>query len=192
DRDEVLRAVKILRPRAVIHLAAHSWVPQSFKEPMETYDVNFVGTFNLLSALQKTGFHGRFLFVSSSDIYGQVSPEALPITEEHPSKPRSPYAVSKVAAEALCSQWSQTETDIEIVVARPFVHIGPGQSDRFVISNFARQIIEIKRTRREALVEVGDIDVTRDFTDVRDVVRAYELLLARGVPGEVYNICSGI
>jgi GDP-4-dehydro-6-deoxy-D-mannose reductase len=102
----------------------------------------------------------------------------------------NPYAVSKVAAEALCYQWSQT-ADFKIVMVRPFNHIGPGQSERFALSDFAKQVTEIKLRRHEPLLHVGDIDVTRDFTDVRDIVRAYGLLLEHGKNGEVYNVCSG-
>ena len=110
--------------------------------------------------------------------------------EDHPLRPRNPYAVSKVAAEALCYQWSQT-AGFEIVMVRPFNHIGPSQSPRFAIADFARQVTEIRLGRRAPVLQVGDIDVTRDFTDVRDVVRAYGLLLERGRNGGIYNICSG-
>lgn len=178
------------QPDLVIHLAAQSFVPQSFANPQETFEINFLGTLNLLQALKQSDFKGQLLFVGSGDMYGLVSPESLPVTESFPLKPRNPYAVSKVAAEALCYQWSQTE-GMNIVMARPFNHIGPGQSERFVVSGFARQIAEIKLGRREAEISVGDIDVTRDFTDVRDVVRAYLLLLRHGKNGEAYNVCSG-
>jgi GDP-4-dehydro-6-deoxy-D-mannose reductase len=184
-------AIRSIRPDAVIHLAAQTFVPQSFSDPRETFDINFLGTFNLLSALKQSKFAGRFLLVSSSDVYGLVHPATLPVTETALPRPRSPYAVSKVAAEALCFQWSQTE-GFEIVIARPFNHIGPGQRPDFVISGFAKQIAEIKRGRHPTVVEVGDIDVTRDFSDVRDVVRAYQLLLNQGKPGETYNVCSGV
>ena len=172
----------------VIHLAAQSFVPDSFKNPLETFQVNFYGTLNLLQSLKSSGFKGRFLYVSSSDVYGLA--DDLPVTECHSVKPRNPYAVSKVAAEALCYQWSQTE-DFDVIIARPFNHIGPGQSERFVISDFAKQIMEIKRGQREPVLYVGHIDVTRDFTDVRDVIQAYYLLLEHGQNSEIYNICSG-
>lgn len=178
------------RPDFVIHLAAQSFVPQSFANPHETFEINFLGTLNLLQALKQSDFKGQLLFVGSGDMYGLVAPESLPVTEDFPLKPRNPYAVSKVAAEALCYQWSQTE-GMNIVMARPFNHIGPGQSERFVVSDFARQVAEIKLGLREAEISVGDIDVTRDFTDVRDVVRAYLLLLQQGKSGEAYNVCSG-
>jgi GDP-4-dehydro-6-deoxy-D-mannose reductase len=191
DTDALRPAVAAIALDEVIHLAAQSFVPASFANPRETYEINFLGTFNLLEALRAAGFKGRFLFVGSGDTYGLVPPDALPLTEEQPLKPRNPYAVSKVAAEALCYQWSQT-ADFEVVMTRSFNHIGPGQSERFVVSNFAKQVTEIRMGRHDAVLDVGDIDVTRDFTDVRDVVRAYLLLLEKGRSGEVYNVCSGV
>jgi GDP-4-dehydro-6-deoxy-D-mannose reductase len=130
------------------------------------------------------------VFVGTGDVYGLVPEAELPIAETRPPAPRNPYAVSKAAAEALCWQWTVTE-GMDIRLARPFNHIGPGQSDAFVVASLARQIAAIRAGRRDPVVDVGDIDVTRDFTDVRDVVRAYLLLLLRGAPGETYNICSG-
>ena len=165
---------------AVIHLAAQSFVPESFKNPLETFDVNFTGTYNLFSALKEYGFHGKILYISSGDIYGLVSEDKLPITEDYPLKPRNPYAVSKVAAEALCYQWSIAE-DIEILIARPFNHIGPNQSERFAVSSFAKQIAEIELGLRKPVLNTGNIDITRDFLDVRDVADAYKLLLEKGM-----------
>jgi GDP-4-dehydro-6-deoxy-D-mannose reductase len=190
DRARVERAVASIAPEAVVHLAAQSFVPESFARPRETYEVNFIGTLNLLEALKNAGFKGRFLYVGSGDCYGLVAPNELPIDEAHTLRPRSPYAVSKAAGEALCYQWSQSEA-FEIIMTRSFNHIGPGQSERFVVSNFARQVVEIHKGTRTAIIRTGDIDVTRDFTDVRDVVQAYLLLLERGSAGEVYNVCSG-
>ena len=177
-------------PDAVIHLAAQSWVPDAFRDPEFTLQVNVLGTLNLLQALRRTGFRGRMVFVSTGDVYGCVPDNELPIREDRLPAPRNPYAVSKLAAEALCYQWSVTE-GVEITIARAFNHIGPRQSERFVVSDFARQVVEIKLGRRQPTVSVGDIDVTRDFTDVRDVVRAYFALLRDGESGEIYNICSG-
>lgn len=190
DPEIVAKACIDAQPDFVIHLAAQSFVPDSFSNPRETYEVNFFGTLHLLQGLKKQGFKGRLLNVGSGDMYGLVAPEILPVTENIPLKPRNPYAVSKVAAEALCYQWSQTE-GVDVVMVRPFNHIGPGQSDRFVVSDFAKQVVEIKLGLRKAEMSVGDIDVTRDFTDVRDVVRAYLMLLRDGKSGEAYNVCSG-
>ncbi len=190
DRAALTAAVAAIQPDTVLHLAAQSFVPASFENPRETFDINLTGTLNLLEALQAAGFRGRVLFVGSGDTYGQVTEAALPVREDHPLRPRNPYAVSKVAAEALCYQWSQT-SGFEIVMVRPFNHIGPGQSPCFAIADFARQVTEIRLGRRAPVLQVGDIDVTRDFTDVRDVVRAYGLLLEQGRNGGVYNVCSG-
>jgi GDP-4-dehydro-6-deoxy-D-mannose reductase len=175
---------------SVVHLAAQSSVPDSFKYPRETFEINFMGTLNVLTALQGTGFKGRMLYIGSGDVYGLLGEHELPVSEERPLKPNNPYSVSKVAAEALCYQWSQTG-EYEITMARPFNHIGPGQSERFVLPDFAKQLMEISVQRRDPVLSVGDIDVTRDFTDVRDIVRAYRLLIERGANGEVYNVCSG-
>ncbi len=191
DAGRVRLVIDQVKPDAVIHLAAQSFVPASFENPRETYEINFLGTLNLLVALKESGFRGRMLFVGSGDTYGLVPEARLPLTEDLPLRPRSPYAVSKVAAEALCYQWSQTE-GFAMVMTRSFNHIGPGQSERFVVSDFAKQVIEIKKGRRGPVLSVGDIDVTRDFTDVRDAASAYALLLERGGNGEIYNVCSGV
>jgi GDP-4-dehydro-6-deoxy-D-mannose reductase len=188
--DALSTFVASVRPTRVVHLAAQTYVPESFADPDTTFAVNFGGTLNLLRALKGAGFAGRMLYVGSSDVYGAVPEEALPIVESQPLRPRSPYAVSKVAAEALCHQWSVTES-VDIVIARPFNHIGPGQSERFVISGIAKQLAEIDLGRRPPAIDVGNIDATRDFTDVRDVVRAYLELVTHGVRGESYNVCSG-
>jgi len=177
-------------PDAVLHLAAIASVPDAFRDPEATIRVNVLGTLNLLQALKRARFGGPMLFVGTADVYGLVAETELPISERRLPAPRNPYAVSKLAAEALCYQWTVTE-GIDIRLARPFNHIGPGQSDAYVVSSFARQIAAVLQGRREPVLDVGDIDVTRDFTDVRDVLRAYLLLLEHGASGELYNVCSG-
>lgn len=191
DPAAISRRLAKASPDAVIHLAAISFVPESFERPHETYAVNLHGTMNLLEALAAGGFAGAFLYVSSGDVYGAVPPDALPVTEERLPRPRNPYAASKLAAEAYCYQVSQTSR-MRVVVARPFNHIGAGQSDRFFLPAMAKQIMQIKRGLRASAIEAGNIDVTRDFSDVRDVVRAYLALLERGTSGEAYNVCSGV
>ncbi|WP_212803191.1 GDP-mannose 4,6-dehydratase [Pseudomonas sp. Cab53] len=177
-------------PDAVIHLAGQTFVPEAFRDPARTLQINLLGTLNLLQALKARGFSGTFLYVSSGDVYGQVSESQLPITESQPAAPRNPYAVSKLSAELLSLQWGMSE-GWPVLVARPFNHIGTGQKDSFVIASAARQISRIKQGLQPARLQVGDIDVTRDFLDVGDVISAYLALLDSGVPGQVYNICSG-
>jgi GDP-4-dehydro-6-deoxy-D-mannose reductase len=177
-------------PDAVLHLAGQAFVPTAFQDPQGTLDVNLSGTLNLLQALAKIRFQGRFIYVSSADIYGQVAPEQMPIREDILPRPRNPYAVSKEAAEALCRQWHFSE-GLDLVIARPFNHIGPGQSERFVVSDLTRQFARIKAGLQSARITMGNVNVSRDFTDVRDVVRAYLSLVEQGQRGETYNICSG-
>jgi len=191
DPERVKRAVHSAAPQAVLHLAAQSSVPASLEDPRRTYEINFLGTLNLLQALRDARFQGTMLYVGSADVYGAVPQAQLPITEECLARPLNPYAVSKVAAEALCYQWSRA-ADFKIVVARPFNHIGPRQSTQFAVSDFARQIVACRKGRAPPLLRVGDIDITRDFTDVRDIVRAYAALLRSGRNGEAYNVCSGL
>jgi len=191
DRAAIERALGDACPDAVVHLAAQSFVPQSFDDPDETFQINVIGTLHLLQALARKGFSGRFLYVSSGDIYGRVPDAALPVDETLLPEPRSPYAVSKWAAEQLCMQWHRSEK-LDVVIARPFNHVGAGQGDRFVLSSLARQVVAIADGRQPAVIEAGDIDTTRDFSDVRDVVSAYAALLARGRSGETYIVASGV
>lgn len=188
--DSIDVALQAGDPDAVIHLAGQTFVPEAFRDPQRTLQVNLLGTLNLLQALKRRGFSGTLLYVSSGDVYGQVDEVNLPISEDLAPRPRNPYAVSKVAAELLCQQWSYSEP-WRIIVARPFNHIGPGQGEAFVIPSMARQLIRVRQGLQPAQLEVGDVDVTRDFLDVRDVLQAYLALLERGRNGEVYNVCSG-
>lgn len=175
---------------AVIHLAAQSHVPTAMKNPEETFGVNLGGTIRLLDCLARSGFNGRFLYVSSGDIYGSVSETALPIEESRQPSPRNPYSASKVAAEAYCLQYA-LNSNFDVMIARPFNHIGTGQSDRFVVPSLLRQINERSQTGSDEPVVVGDIDVSRDFTDVSDVINAYLAILSKGENREIYNVCSG-
>lgn len=177
------------RPDGIIHLAGQSFVPEAIKNPEQTLMVNLIGTLHLLQAMKRNAFRGDFLYVSSSDVYGPIAPEALPILETHPVSPQNPYAVSKAAAELLCYQWSCIEP-WRIIIARPFNHIGPGQRKDFVIPGIALAIARIKLGLRDSKIEVGNINVTRDFLDVHDLIRAYVSLLAGGENGEIYNVCS--
>ena len=191
DEKGVLRLLSDARPAYVLHLAAQTFVPESFEDPWGTFEVNVLGTLNVLQALRKMAFAGRMVYVSTGDVYGRVDEEALPVSELYLPRPRNPYAVSKLAAEALCYQWGETD-GLDIVVARPFNHVGPGQSDQFVVSGLAHQIAQIKKGRKAPVLSVGDIDVTRDFLDVEDVVSAYLALFDSALAGAVYNVSSGI
>lgn len=191
DADAVADAVAESRPDAVLHLAAQSFVPRSFEAPRETFDINFLGTLNLLQALKRNRFAGRLLYVSSGDVYGQVAEADLPVTEALMPAPRNPYAVSKVAAEQLCLQWQRSE-GLDALVLRPFNHIGPGQAAHFVVPALAGQVAAIADGRQEPVIDAGDIDTTRDFTDVRDIVAAYAAALEWGVSGATYLVASGV
>lgn len=190
ERESLLQGIEETRPDYVIHLAAQSFIPRALENPGETLEINLMGTLNLLEALRRAKFRGRMLYIGSGDEYGLIEASKLPVREDHPLRPRNPYAVSKAAAEMLCSQWALTEK-MDIVMARPFNHIGPGQDERFAISAFARQLAEVRLGRKPARIEVGNLDVSRDFSDVEDVGRAYLLLLRKGRSGNVYNVCSG-
>lgn len=185
DRERLADAVAAARPAAVIHLAAQSNVPAAIADPLATVQVNIVGTLNLLDALERANFKGRFLFVGSGDQYGRVAPEALPLPETAPARPRNPYAASKAAAELLVLERVRRGR-LDAVCARSFNHTGPDQDARFVLPALARQVVA-----GQAAITAGDLDVTRDFLDVRDVVAAYLRLLASGATGGVYNVCSG-
>ncbi len=182
--------VEAHQPDWIVHLAAQSHVPSSWSDPAATLHVNAGGTATLLKVLTDVGFKGRLLYVSSADVYGAVAPELLPVSEQVQPQPRSPYAVSKVAAEALCQQWARTQP-LDVVIVRPFNHTGPGQRPDFALPAFAREVAAIRLGRQAPRILTGDLAVTRDFLDVRDVIAAYVALLASGRSGEIYNVCSG-
>lgn len=190
NREALSAVVRREKPDVVVHLASITTLAESFADPLRTYEVIFGGAYNLLTSLRVEGFRGRMLYVSSSEVYGWPAPELLPINEMHPLRPRSPYAVAKIAAEMLCYQWSQ-EHPFDILIARPFNHIGPGQSERFAVASFACQMAAIRSGLKSPVLEVGYLEATRDFCDVRDVVKAYAALLEKGHNGETYNVCTG-
>jgi len=189
DAAAIVSLVEQMKPEMVVHLAGQSNVPASLQDPETTLANNILGTLHLLDACRARVPHARLLIVSSSEAYGPTPPEAQPLHEDRPLHPVNPYAVSKAAQEMLALQYAHSYA-LDVVVARPFNHIGPGQTDRFVVSAFARQIVEVERGERR-VISVGNLDAARDFTDVRDVVRAYGLLLERGERGGVYNIGRG-
>ncbi len=177
------------RPEVVYHLAGWADVGGSWAAPQEAFRVNAEGTLNVLQASLAAGAH-RVLVVSSADVYGIVPEDQLPITEEHPLRPVSPYAVSKVAADYLGLQ-AWLGRHLEVVRVRAFNHLGPGQSDRFVAPAIASRIAA-NELDGSSEIPVGNLAARRDMTDVRDVVRAYRLLMTSGEPGEAYNVCSGV
>lgn len=189
--DSVAAAVARAEPEVVYHLAGQSSVAESFTRPMDTWDVNATGTLRLTSALaEETGGGVRVLLASSAEVYGKVPEAEQPIREDRPLHPASPYAASKAAAEMVAREVSATG-GAEVVVARSFVHTGPGQDSRFALPSFARQLKAVREGSREPVLRVGNLAARRDVLDVRDVVRAYRCLVERGTPGEVYNVCSG-
>jgi GDP-4-dehydro-6-deoxy-D-mannose reductase len=190
DCERVSAVLKQARPHRIYHLAALSSPADSFQNPRLTYQVNFTGTFNLLSAWRQAEFESRFLFVSSSQVYGQTSEQQLPLREDTPVRPASPYGGSKAAAEMLAVQFFESYR-LPIIRVRPFNHTGPRQGPDYVCSSLARQVAEIELGLRAPSVSVGNLDACRDFSDVRDIVSGYHLLLEKGQAGEVYQLCSG-
>jgi GDP-4-dehydro-6-deoxy-D-mannose reductase len=190
DGSSAHHLIEVARPDAIIHLAAQSFVGTSWQAPAETFVTNTVGQMNLLEAIRSCTPRPRFLVIGSSEEYGFVQEDELPITEDNPLRPLSPYAVSKVAQDLMGYQYWKSY-GLHIVRARAFNHEGPRRGDVFVTSNFARQIAEIEQGLREPVIAVGNLTTRRDYTDVRDIVRGYWMLLDQGEPGEVYNLCSG-
>ena len=178
------------RPDAVYHLAAQAFVPRSFEEPWETLENNILAQLNIIRACLDLNLRPRILIVSSAEIYGEVSADQLPLDEECAIRPTNPYSVSKVAQDMLGLQYYLSH-DLPIMRARPFNHIGPGQNGRFVAPAFAMQIADIEEGARETVINVGNLTAKRDFTDVRDIVRAYHLIVEKGQPGQAYNVASG-
>lgn len=190
DASSVKTLIGEVRPDRIFHLAAQSYVPSSWNSPSETLTTNILGQLNIFEAMRETGCDARIQITGSSEEYGLVHPEETPIKESNPLRPLSPYAVSKVAQDTLGYQYHQSY-GTKVVRTRAFNHTGPRRGDVFVTSNFAKQIAEIEAGRREPVIHVGDLTPQRDFTDVRDIVRAYWLGLEHCTPGEVYNICCG-
>lgn len=179
-----------VRPDYVYHLAGQAFVGQSWSDPWGTMEINVRAQLNLLEAALAERLNPRFLAVGSMEEYGRVAPADLPIREAQPLRPDSPYGVSKVTQDMLGLQYHLSR-GLPVIRVRPFNHIGPRQSRRFVAPAFASQIAAIELGRQPAVMKVGNLSASRDFTDVRDVVRAYVLALEHGDPGEVYNIGSG-
>ena len=191
DPEAVETAVAAVRPDRIFHLAAISHVRVSWEKRRETIETNLLGTFNLFEAARKHAPSARILFVSSSDVYGRQSPRRMPLREDSRPNAVSPYAFTKLSGETLAEFYAQTEK-LAIVIARPFTHTGPGQSADFVCSDWARQIALIESgAGRKGAIKVGNLAIRRDYSDVRDIVRAYAQLIEKGKSGGIYNVCSG-
>jgi GDP-4-dehydro-6-deoxy-D-mannose reductase len=191
DLSSVQHLVEQAAPDYIVHLAAQSFVASSWHTPAETLYTNSVSQVNLLEAIRpRKADAPRFLAIGSSEEYGQVFDDELPIKETNPLRPLSPYAVSKVTQDLMGFQYFQSYR-LPIIRTRAFNHEGPRRGDVFVTSNFARQVAEIEAGKRAPVIHVGNLKARRDYTDVRDIVRGYWRLLEAGDAGDVYNLCSG-
>jgi GDP-4-dehydro-6-deoxy-D-mannose reductase len=184
------KALAVIRPDKVFHLAAQSFVPTSWKMPAETFAINALGQINLFEALIDLKLNPKFQIAGSSEEYGMVYAHEVPMKETNYLRPLSPYAVSKVAQDLLGYQYHQSY-GLQTVRTRGFNHTGPRRGDVFVTSNFAKQVAEIEKGLKPPVIHVGNLEAKRDFTDVRDMVRAYWLATEKCEAGDVYNIGSG-
>lgn len=191
DKAAVSRIIAEFRPDHLLHLASVSSVGLSWKYPHESFVNNTNIFLNLIEALRNEQSTCRVLSIGSSEEYGIVTKSQLPLKENESLHPISPYAVARVSQEMISSLYAKGY-GLDIVMTRSFNHFGPGQSDKFVMSSFAKQLVSIKKQGlKQASINTGDLSIIRDFVDVRDVVKAYYLLLKKGISGEIYNICSG-
>lgn len=191
DASSVKSLIADVKPGKIFHLAAQSFVPSSWNAPAESLTTNILSQLNIFEALRESKLLDTWVQIAcSSEEYGMVHPDEVPITETNPLRPLSPYAVSKVAQDYLAYQYFMSY-GIKAVRTRGFNHTGPRRGEVFVCSNFSKQAVEIEKKKRPPVIYVGNIEAKRDFTDVRDMVHAYWLSLEKCEPGEVYNICSG-
>ncbi|PYI52119.1 GDP-mannose 4,6-dehydratase [Paenibacillus flagellatus] len=179
-----------VRPDLIFHLAAQSFVPTSWNSPIDTIHNNVAGQVNIFEAIRRFGLDTKMQIACSSEEYGHVEANEVPIKETNPLRPLSPYAISKVAQDYLGYQYYKSY-GLHVIRTRTFNHTGPRRGENFVTSNFAKQIADIEKGKKPPVLHVGNLEAKRDFTDVRDVVRAYWLALEKGEPGEDYNIASG-
>ncbi|MBM3282926.1 GDP-mannose 4,6-dehydratase [Candidatus Gottesmanbacteria bacterium] len=189
DSHSLYSIIGKIKPNYIFHLAAQSFVQSSWASPANTMEINIVGSVNLFEAVKRVGLNPVIQIACSSEEYGLVYPSELPVKEDNPLRPQSPYAVSKVAMDYLGYQYFQSYKMI-IIRTRGFNHTGPRRGEVFVTSNFARQIAMIEKGKVEPVIHVGDLTTERDWTDVRDMVKGYLLAVQKGKSGEVYNICS--
>lgn len=190
DSHSLYTTIARIKPDYIFHLAAQSFVPTSWVSPSVTLEVNVVGSGNLFEAVRQVGIDPVIQLACSSEEYGLVYANELPIKETNPLRPQSPYAVSKVAMDYLGYQYF-CSYKMRIIRTRGFNHTGPRRGETFVTSNFAKQIALIEKNKQEPYISVGNVDAQRDWTDVRDMVRGYLMAVQKCDPGEVYNICTG-
>lgn len=190
DEQAAFDLIDTIRPDQIYHLAAQAFVPRSFTHPWETLENNIKSQLNILEACKKLELKPHILVISSAEVYGRVKPDQIPLNEQTKFNPNSPYGVSKIAQEMLGFQYTQAY-GIPVMCARPFNHIGTGQREDFVAPAFAMQIARIEAGLQEPVMKVGDLSAKRDFTDVRDIVRAYYDILSKGKTGISYTVASG-
>ena len=192
EKEQVQSLIKKIKPDYLYHLIAQASVGASFKDPVATFHANIDSAIHLFEALREEKLlDTRTLVVCSSEEYGYVTPEDLPVDENTPLRPANPYSVSKIAQDYLAFQY-HLSFKLPLIRVRPYNHIGPRQKLGYVASEFAYQVAKIEKGEQEPIVTVGNLSAKRDFTDVRDMVRAYVMLLEKGAPGEVYNIGAGV
>ena len=190
DKSAVVSLLNEVRPDYVFHLAAQSSVSLSWKNPSLTVDVNIKGSINVLDAVRELNYKPRVLLIGSGEEYGHILPEETPIKENNAVRPGNIYAATKACQNMIGKIYSDAY-QMDIVMVRAFNHIGPKQAPLFVVADFCKQVAEIEKGLRESVIKVGNLSAKRDFTDVRDVVRAYTSLIEKGKTGETYNVGSG-
>ncbi len=190
DKDAIVALLFEVRPDYIFHLAAQSSVGLAWKNPGLTIDVNIKGSVNVMDAIRELFYKPRVLLIGSGEEYGHIRPGETPISEENALRPGNIYAATKACQNMIGNIYSRAY-DMELMMVRAFNHIGPGQAPMFVVSDFCKQVAEIEKGLREPVMKVGNLAAKRDFTDVRDVVKAYVKLVAAGTPGETYNVGSG-
>ncbi len=190
DAEATAQAIATAQPAVIYHLAGQAFVPESFRDPAATLNANTLGALHIFRSLIALRSAARVLIVGSNEEYGQITADDLPLNEQTPLRPANPYGVSKATQSLFAAQYHLSH-GLATLRVRPFTHIGPGQNERFVTAAFARQIARIEVGLQPPMVQVGNLSARRDFTDVRDIVRAYALIAAHGEPGAVYNVGSG-
>lgn len=188
---QVNSTIKELRPEGIVHLAAQSLVRSSWEDPLRTIQINTLGTLQLLMAVKQFAPCAKILMIGTSEEYGLTGKSGIPLKEDEPCRPQNPYAVSKFAAGQVALQVAQKD-NLRLIYVRPFNHFGPGQPTGYIVSDFSSQIAAIEQGKANPVLYVGNLTAQRDFSDVRDVVQGYRMLLEQDVPNGIYNICSEV